>query len=92
MGLFNGAHIIVVTAGIEAEMKDKDFASKVMECLRRHKTGDWGDCCKKDKKTNNQAIKLKNRIMSVYTIGDVKIWIITEADRSVTTILFPIEY
>ena len=69
--------------------------------LRRHLAGDWGCCCDEDKATNDEAVCLGNRILSAYAIdpalpckgyGDNTLWIITEADRSVTTFLLPEEY
>lgn len=61
--------------------------------LKRHVTGDWGDLCDEDKQANDYAINKRLRIFSAYHLNDeTKIWIITEADRSVTTILLPGEY
>ncbi len=65
---------------------------EVLACLARHQNGDWGDLDEEDKETNNKALKLEGRILSAYTVHDTKIWIITEWDRSVTTILLPEEY
>lgn len=65
---------------------------QVLDCLKRHVSGDWGDVCSDDAALNDEALKLGNRILSVYTVDDRVIWIITEADRSSTTILFPEEY
>lgn len=64
-----------------------------IEYLRRHSTGDWGDLSANDKRLNDQAVKDGDRILSAYTLSTgVKIWIITEWDRSVTTTLLPDEY
>jgi len=60
--------------------------------LARHQSGDWGQLSNEDWKANEEAIKHGWRILSVYRIGGVKVWIITEADRSATTILLPEEY
>ena len=62
--------------------------------LRRHAHGDWGTVDAHDWKVNDDAISLGNRLVSAYMLGDgtTKIWIITEADRSLTTILLPDEY
>lgn len=62
--------------------------------LARHLMGDWGDVGEHDKQENDFALEKGNlRIFSVYRLNDgVKVWIITEADRSVTTILLPSEY
>lgn len=64
----------------------------IAACLNRHAKGDWGDVCDEDKKANDFALDNKERILSSYTLDDTKIWIITEWDRSVTTVLFPSEY
>jgi hypothetical protein len=69
-----------------------DFCTFVSHSLSRHKAGDWGDCCSEDKQANDRALNGSDRLFSVYLKDDVKIWIITEWDRSVTTILFPHEY
>lgn len=62
--------------------------------LRRHLTGDWGDLSQDDREANDRAATLGDeRILSAYKLEDgAKIWIITEADRSVTTFLLPEEY
>ena len=65
---------------------------KVLECLVRHAQGDWGDVCPEDAQTNEDALTYGNRVMSVYTVDGQTIWILTEHDRSVTTILLPSEY
>lgn len=59
----------------------------------RHLAGDWGDVDAEDKAANDQALIDGTRLLSAYTLPNgVKIWIITEADRSTTTILLPEEY
>ena len=60
--------------------------------LARHATGDWGDLCEDDRKENELSLKHGWRIVSSYSIGEKCIWVITEADRSVTTILLPEDY
>lgn len=60
--------------------------------LARHQAGDWGDVCAEDAKMNNVSLESGDRLLSAYTIRGVRIWIITEADRSVTTVLLPEEY
>jgi len=63
------------------------------EFLFRHRTGDWGNLDIEDIQTNEEALLYGNRLMSAYTLADdTRIWIITEWDRSVTTILLPSEY
>jgi hypothetical protein len=60
--------------------------------LHRHQRGDWGDLCPDDVQANWTAIGTGLRILSSYSVGGAKLWIITEADRSATTILLPDEY
>jgi hypothetical protein len=63
------------------------------EFLARHVSGDWGIVDSDDQQANNDAINDESRILSAYKLGTgTKIWIITEADRSVTTLLLPEEY
>jgi hypothetical protein len=63
------------------------------EFLNRHVSGDWGDLGTEDKVENELSLLEPFRIFSVYHLKDgTKIWIITEADRSVTTVLLPEEY
>lgn len=88
---------IVVTAGVDARMKeDNYFRSFVNRCLVRYEECDWGSVDPEDKKTSDDAVKNGDRIMGVYEFvkddKNLTIWIITERDRSVTTILFPHEY
>lgn len=65
----------------------------VFRCMGRHQKGDWGDVCKEDNKANNQALNKGGRLFSVYhDANGIKFWIITEADRSVTTVLLPEDY
>ena len=60
--------------------------------LARHASGDWGELDPHDRRENWRALKNGWRILSSYPIGEQRVWIITEADRSVTTILLPEEY
>ncbi len=63
------------------------------EFLKRHAGGDWGNIDPRDRRTNDKALKAGGRLLSAYQTAkrDV-IWIITEADRSATTILLPDDY
>jgi hypothetical protein len=64
-----------------------------LDFLSRHAAGDWGDVDSEDWKLNDAAVKAGERILSAYqTLKGVKLWIITEADRSSTCILLPEEY
>lgn len=61
--------------------------------LRRHMFGDWGDLSNTDKHANQSAVRDGDRVLSSYPIATgLKVWVITEADRSVTTLLLPEEY
>lgn len=63
------------------------------EFLSRHVNGDWGELTEEDKRENEFSVTRHLRILSAYTLSTgVKIWLITEADRSATTILLPEEY
>jgi hypothetical protein len=63
------------------------------EFLAKHQAGDWGVVCEDDRRENDFSVKEGFRILSAYkTYDGVKIWIITEADRSSTTLLLPSEY
>ncbi len=63
------------------------------EFLVRHQSGDWGLICEDDRRENEFSVKEGFRILSSYrTSKDVKVWLITEADRSTTIILLPSEY
>lgn len=87
---------IFVTCDILNMINGKDaFHTFVKTSLARHLSGDWGDICKEDKCLNDEAITSGSRILSAYECPFNeywKIWIITEADRSATTVLFPHEY
>lgn len=92
MGLFVLGRV-VCTRGVNDALADNaNFAEFVTGCMKRHASGDWGDMDEQDKKENEYAIGKYLRLFSSYNYSDKKIWIITEADRSVTTILFADEY
>ena len=86
----------VVTCGVDKEMqKNPHFAEFVKGSLSRHARGDWGEIgYEEDRAANDDALESgEERILSVYEMtGFPKIWVITEWDRSVTTVLFPDEY
>ena len=83
----------VTTSGIADLMsEDPEFCRFVSSSLKRHSQCDWGDICKEDWRGNDFALQRRLRLFSSYNHRTRKIWIITEADRSVTTILFPDEF
>jgi hypothetical protein len=70
---------------------------ETLGALGRHLLGDWGELCEEDGKRNDVALNAGGgRLFSAYSIwsgkDQVRIWVITEADRSVTTVLLPLEY
>ena len=80
---------VLITPGAYEELNLRDAA----EGLYRHANGDFGLVSEEDKAYNEEALVTGGRIMSAYRDRlDVKYWIITEADRSATTILLPSEY
>ena len=85
---------LLMTRGVNDLVAERmDFAKFVGESLVRHRKGDWGNLCKEDREENELSLKEGFRLLSAYEAdGLPKIWIITEADRSATTILFPDEY
>jgi hypothetical protein len=60
--------------------------------LARHATGDWGELCTFDRRQNEIALRDGYRVLSSYDVLAGRVWVITEADRSITTILLPEEY
>lgn len=80
---------VVMTTGAQEELTESD----ILSALRRYVACDWGELCATDKKLNDDAVVEDQRILASYTSKNgVKFWIITEWDRSVTTILLPEEY
>lgn len=96
---------IVATPGALALLERAGFSAVAL--LSRHLNGDWGDCCADDHATNDLAVNQGMRVLSVYRLVDAErlagtpmplraklptLWIITEWDRSVTTLLLPRGY
>jgi len=81
----------VITPGAEEAL---ELAGQTaIEFLRRHISGDWGELSDDDRKENELSLEQGFRLLSCYeTRKGERLWIITEADRSATTILLPIEY
>ena len=82
---------LVATPGALAALEEAE--QDPLELITRHVTGDWGNLEEEDKQENEFSVNRQLRILSAYKLptGD-KIWIITEADRSATTLLLPSEY
>ncbi len=81
---------VVATPGA-VDLLDRQGVN-VSSLLLRHKYGDFGMVCAEDQASNIAAIEYGSRILSAYLLSGERLWIITEADRSVTTLLLPSEY
>lgn len=68
-------------------------SSSILDALDRHENGDWGELSEQDRASNEEALILGERILSAYrTPSGARFWIITERDRSTTTVLLPEDY
>ena len=82
---------IVATPGALAAMEEHQC--QPLTLLARHLAGDWGVLPAEDAQLNDEALKSDGRLLSSYPLGgDTRIWVITEWDRSVTTVLRPEDY
>ncbi len=77
-----GAMVLLRSAG-------EDLLSALLE---RHQSGDWGDVPEEDARENEFSVRHGFRVVSSYRIAEERLWVITEADRSATTILLPEDY
>lgn len=82
----------VATSGVMALLQTTADHAALAGAFARHVAGDWGDMPPEDCASNAQALEHGARLMSCYTVAGERIWIFTEADRSVTTALLPDEY
>ena len=90
---------VVMTNGVMMNIiRNPGYSIWANICLERHRHEDWGDICDEDKEMNDESVRIESEggytgsIMSSYENGDDKLWIITESDRSCTTLLLPEEY
>lgn len=92
-GLF-GLGTVVATQAVNTTMKgNMQFRMDVYAAVERYRTGDWGNTGEDGKQKNDNAVKYGNdRVFAEYDTSKGKIWIITESDRSSTTVLFPSDY
>ena len=86
--LFKHGQIVATPGAIALAENGVDL----LEHLQRHLHGDWGELDDEDKAENDFSVKKGFRILSSYNTTKGRLWIITEADRSVTTFLLPEEY
>ena len=89
VGAFSLGQVVVTPNCLQVAEEEK---IALIRLLARHAACDWGDLCKEDKQANDEAIGKTLRILSAYKVGNRKIWIITEADRSSTCIMLPEDY
>ena len=91
--LFPLGEVVATPGAMEAVSEMADPAGTAARIITRHVCGDWGDLDREDRAANDRAVNDGTRILSAYNLpGGTRIWIITEADRSVTTLLLPEEY
>jgi hypothetical protein len=89
-GKFDLGQTLATPGAVEAMARADHIAP---EFLLRHKHGDWGELCAEDRRENERALRQGSRLLSAYrTRDDAKLWVITEWDRSATTMLLPEEY
>ena len=87
MTLFSLGNVVGTPAAAEL------VGGRMNEFLGRHSSGDWGLVDSEDGKLNDRAVRVDDeRIMSVYEVDGERFWVITEWDRSATTVLLPSEY
>jgi len=79
---------VVMMTGVRDSFKPEHIA----EAIQRHSGGDWGEVHKADARENELSLRQGFRLLSAYTFNESKMWVITEADRSSTTLLLPDEY
>ena len=83
----------VITATAQVLLTERNQMPLVQTILSRHVLGDWGDVCEEDAEANDRALETGGRLMSVYKIENGPVlWVITEWDRSYTTVLLPEDY
>ena len=93
MPVFNIGKLMMTRAVNETIAANEAFAKEILSALRRYISADWGDLGKDDKELNDSALSTGlDRIVAAYSTSEGKIYIITEHDRTYTTILFSSEY
>jgi hypothetical protein len=92
VGKFNTGQMLFTRGIFDKMAENSDFCLFVENSLKRHIDCDWGELENEDRELNNQALNNGLRLLSAYICNHDKIWIINEADRSATTVLFPEEY
>ena len=87
---------ITMTTNLQGQIQEANpegWEAELQGLVRRHVSGDWGDLDDKDKRENQISLERGFRLFSAYnTSKDIRVWVITEADRSITTCLLPQDY
>ena len=81
---------VVMTRGVEEALAGR--LNLLLDLLRRHLAGDWGEVGPGDWAANEEALRAGDRLLSAYTLDSTRVWLITEGDRSSTCALLPEEY
>ena len=75
-----------------ADLDETTSLRRLAGLLERHRRGDWGDLDESDRAANDRALVHGGRVLSAYLAEGIRLWCITEADRSTTTLLLPEDY
>lgn len=81
---------VLVTPSV-SEALDHDLPL-LFSLLDRHARKDWGNVCSEDSEANEQALIFGDRLFSAYDLPACTVWVLTEADRSATTVMLPCDY
>lgn len=94
MKRFKLGRVLTTRTVCDRSTSDFGFYDFLCQSIARYRECDWGDICREDWEANDRAVEQDDRTFAVYRYPQdgTKIWIITEWDRSATTILFPDEY
>ena len=93
--LFDVGQVLVNTSlwtDLAQAMDELSVLKLLAQCLDRHRVGDWGDVDPEDWTTNQDSVASGGRLLSAYNVADRLIWVVTEGDRSTTTLLKPEDY
>ena len=82
-------HVVATPGALDVV---RSHSLDVVGLLHRHRAGDWGSVSEHDARANDRAVAHGTRVLSAYETAGGRLWIITEADRSATTVLLPSEY
>lgn len=92
VGIYEGEHFHLGDAYVTRAIFEALTRGEINELIFRHISCDWSDMCEEDRRANTSALTDGTRIFSSFLTVHGKVWVITEADRSCTTVLFPNDY